>query len=129
MARQLPLQEAARVLGLNERTVRRRLRAGTLDGKKDPMSGRWQVTMPDDAPDTPGDAAAMPDTPDTGLQQRVAVLEVELEATRRELATATAALDRERQRYDDQRETFETMLRLLPAPRPRRRWRWPWSSS
>ena len=92
--------------------------------------------MPDEAPDTPADAASMPDAAADDLRQRVAVLEVQLEATRDQLATTTttldreravadAALDLERQRYDDQRSTFETMLRLLPAPPERRRW-WPW---
>ena len=100
MARRIPLQEAARLLGLNERTVRRRLRAGTLDGVKDDASGRWLVTMPDDTD-------IGPDTPDADLRQRVAVLEVQLEATRRELATSTTTLTIERRRYDDQRDTFE----------------------
>ena len=132
MARRLPLGEAARVLGLNERTIRRRLQAGSLNGVKDDTTGRWTV----DVPDTPD---IDPDTPDAAaddLRQRVAVLEVQLEATRDQLATTTttldreravadAALDLERQRYADQRSTFETMLRLLPAPE-RRRWRWPW---
>ena len=128
MTRRLPLGEAAAVLRLNERTIRRRLQAGTLDGVKDDTTGRWTV----DVPDTPDAAAA-------DLRQRVAVLEVQLEATRDHLATTTttldreraaadAALDRERRRYDDQRETFEAMLRLLPAPARRRRWRWPWQS-
>ena len=106
------------MLGLSERTVRRRLLSGALAGEKDPASGRWHVTMPDEAPDTPTDAAAMRDNADQ--RQRVAVLEVQLEAARRELAI-------ERQRYADQRSTFEAMLRLLPAPpERRRRWRWPW---
>ena len=123
------------MLRLNERTIRRRLQAGTLDGVKDDTTGRWTVDVPD-TPDTD------PDTPDAAaadLRQRVAVLEVQLEATRDQLATTTttldreraaadAALDRERRRYDDQRETFEAMLRLLPAPARRRRWRWPWQS-
>ena len=127
MARRIPLQEAARVLGLSERTVRRRLLSGALAGEKDPASGRWHVTMPDEVPDTPADAASTPDNADHDLRQRVAVLEVQLEATRRELATSTSTLAIERRRYDDQRETFETMLRLLPAPpERRRRWRWPW---
>ncbi len=135
MTRRLPLGEAAAVLRLNERTIRRRLQAGTLDGVKDDTTGRWTVDVPD-TPDTD------PDTPDAAaadLRQRVAVLEVQLEATRDHLATTTttldreraaadAALDRERRRYDDQRETFEAMLRLLPAPARRRRWRWPWQS-
>ena len=60
----------------------------------------------------------------TAAAWRVAVLEVQLEATRRELTTTTLAI--ERQRYADQRETFEAMLRLLPAPARRRRWRCPW---
>ena len=99
---------------------------------KDDTTGRWTVDIsdtPDSDPDTPDAAAA-------DLRQRVAVLEVQLEATRDQLATTTttldreravadAALDLERQRYDDQRSTFETMLRLLPAPPERRRW-WPW---
>ena len=124
IARQLLLQEAARVLGLSERTVRRRLLSGALAGEKDPASGRWHVMMPDEVPDTPTDAAAMRDNADQ--RQRVAVLEVQLEAARRELATATTTLAIEQQRYADQRSTFETMLRLLPAPPERRRWRWPW---
>ena len=130
------------MLRLNERTIRRRLQAGTLDGVKDDTTGRWTVDVPD-TPDTPDiDPDTDPDTPDAAaadLRQRVAVLEVQLEATRDQLATTTttldreraaadAALDRERRRYDDQRETFEAMLRLLPAPARRRRWRWPWQS-
>ena len=111
------------MLGLSERTVRRRLQAGKMDGVRDDTTGRWHVMMPDDAPDTPADAAAMRDN----AGQRVAVLEVQLEAARRELATAATTLAIERQRYADQRETFESMLRLLPAPpERRRRWRWPW---
>ena len=51
----------------------------------------------------------MPDNADQ--RQRAAVLEVQLEAARRELATAATTLAIERQRYADQRETFETMLR------------------
>ena len=121
MARRLSLQEAARVLGLSERTVRRRLQAGRMEGVRDDTTGRWHVMMPD----TPADAASMPDNADQ--RQRAAVLEVQLEAARRELATAATTLAIERQRYADQRETFESMLRLLPAPpERRRRWRWPW---
>ena len=130
MAQLIPLREVARKLSVDERTVRRRLRNGTMDGEKDPVSGRWLVTMPDTAPDSPDNEPDAADNAGHDLRQRVAVLEVQLEATRRELATATSTLAIERRRYDDQRETFETMLRLLPAPAadpPRRRgWRWPW---
>ena len=92
-----------------------------MEGVRDDTTGRWHVMMPD----TPADAASMPDNADQ--RQRAAVLEVQLEAARRELATAATTLAIEQQRYADQRSTFETMLRLLPAPpERRRRWRWPW---
>ncbi len=38
------VQEAARILRTTERTVRRRLERGDLDGRRDPTSGRWRVT-------------------------------------------------------------------------------------
>ncbi len=37
------VQEAARILRTTERTVRRRLERGDLDGTRDPTSGRWRV--------------------------------------------------------------------------------------
>ena len=74
---------------------------------------------------SPGGSRGRPTRFTAGAWLGVAVLEVQLEATRRELATTTTTLAIERQRYADQRETFEAM-RLLPAPARRRRWRWPW---
>jgi hypothetical protein len=35
--------ETARILRTTERTVRRRLQRGDLEGKRDPISGRWWV--------------------------------------------------------------------------------------
>ena len=37
------VQEAARILRTTERTVRRRLERGDLEGKRDPTTGRWKV--------------------------------------------------------------------------------------
>ena len=37
------VQEAARVLRTTERTVRRRLVRGDLEGRQDPTTGRWRV--------------------------------------------------------------------------------------
>ena len=37
------VQEAARILRTTERTVRRRLERGDLEGRRDPISGRWRV--------------------------------------------------------------------------------------
>jgi excisionase family DNA binding protein len=37
------VQEAARILRTTERTVRRRLVRGDLEGTQDPTTGRWRV--------------------------------------------------------------------------------------
>ena len=37
------VQEAARILRTTERTVRRRLERGDLEGTRDPTTGRWMV--------------------------------------------------------------------------------------
>jgi excisionase family DNA binding protein len=50
------VQEAARILRTTERTVRRRLEARTLEGKKDPTTGRWRV-------EAHSVTAAMPERP------------------------------------------------------------------
>lgn len=39
------VQEAARILRTTERTVRRRLERGDLEGSRDQVSGRWQVSV------------------------------------------------------------------------------------
>jgi excisionase family DNA binding protein len=38
------VQEAARILRTTERTVRRRLERGDLEGTRDPTTGRWSTT-------------------------------------------------------------------------------------
>jgi Helix-turn-helix domain len=37
------VQESARILRTTERTVRRRLERGDLEGARDAISGRWKV--------------------------------------------------------------------------------------
>jgi hypothetical protein len=50
------VREAARILRTTERTVRRRLERGGLEGTRDPTTGRWTVAAH-------SVAAAMPDRP------------------------------------------------------------------
>jgi hypothetical protein len=57
------VQEAARILRTTERTVRRRLERGDLQGSRDPISGRWRVqahsvtaAMPERPPKAPESA-------------------------------------------------------------------------
>ena len=52
MGEQVPLREAARRLGVSPDTVRRRMKAGTLEAEKrpTPQGGEWWITLPDDVP-------------------------------------------------------------------------------
>src|SRR5215207_6689083 len=55
------VQEASRVLRVTERTVRRRLERGELEGTRDPISGRWRVaatSVTEAMPSRPPKAAA-----------------------------------------------------------------------
>jgi excisionase family DNA binding protein len=56
------VQEAAKVLRTTERTVRRRLERGDLEGTRDPTSGRWRV-------DAVSVTAAMPGRPPKSSQE------------------------------------------------------------
>jgi excisionase family DNA binding protein len=63
------VQEAARILRTTERTVRRRLERGDLEGTRDPTTGRWRAA-------TRSVPAAMPERP-----PKPASLEEPLEAS------------------------------------------------
>jgi excisionase family DNA binding protein len=56
------VQEAARILRTTERTVRRRLERGDLEGTRDPTTGRWTVAAR-------SVTAAMPDRPPKASQE------------------------------------------------------------
>lgn len=107
------VQEAAKVLRTTERTVRRRLQRGDLDGTRDPTTGRWRV-------EARSVTAALPDRPpkesqealessqeDAGLRERVESLQRELgrlegrlEITEVAESTLREQLQRERERAD-----------------------------
>jgi chromosome segregation ATPase len=106
-------QEAARILRTTERTVRRRLERGDLEGTRDPTTGRWRVAAR-------SITSAMPDRPPKGSQeppeasQEAADLRLKIEDLQRELgrlegqreleavtqSTLREQLQRERERAD-----------------------------
>jgi excisionase family DNA binding protein len=107
------VQEAARILRTTERTVRRRLERGDLEGKRDPNSGRWRAAAH-------SVTAAMPDRPPKeseetressqestdlyqvvqDLQRQLGRLEGARELEEITLSTLREQLDRERERAD-----------------------------
>ena len=107
------VQEAARILRTTERTVRRRLERGDLDGKRDPISGRWRVearsvtaALPDRPPkpsqETPEASEDVRDYQERveALQRELGRLEGRLELTEVAESTLREQLERERERAD-----------------------------
>jgi excisionase family DNA binding protein len=107
------VQEASRILRVTERTVRRRLERGELEGRQDPISGRWRVAahsvtaaMPERPPRSPERSLETP-LEAADLHQRVEDLQRQLGRLEgaRELEAITQStlreqLERERQRAD-----------------------------
>jgi hypothetical protein len=107
------VQEAARILRTTERTVRRRLDRGDLDGRRDPISGRWKVearSVTEAMPERPPKASQeAPESPESvreyrdrveDLQRQLGRLEGRLEISEVAESTLREQLQRERDRAD-----------------------------
>jgi excisionase family DNA binding protein len=107
------VQEAARILRTTERTVRRRLERGDLEGSRDPISGRWRVAahsvtaaMPERPPKASQEAPESPESVQEyqerveALQRELGRLEGRLELTEMTESTLREQLERERERAD-----------------------------
>jgi chromosome segregation ATPase len=120
-------QEAARILETTERTIRRRLERGELEGRRDPTSGRWWVSaraVTDAMEDQPPEGSASLEPPEDatsevaylrarieGLQRQLGRLEGHLELAQQTESTLREDLERERrQRLEEvQRERDERL--------------------
>jgi excisionase family DNA binding protein len=107
------VQEAARILRTTERTVRRRLERGDLDGSRDPTTGRWRIeahsvtaAMPERPPKASQEASESPESVREyherveALQRELGRLEGARELEAITLSTLREQLDRERERAD-----------------------------
>jgi len=109
---QYTVQEAARLLRTTERTVRRRLGRGDLEGVRDPTSGRWRVaahSVTAAMPERPPKASQEPETIQEAadlrtrveeMQRQLGRLEGRLEITEVAESTLRESLERERERAD-----------------------------
>ena len=125
MARQLPIDAAAAVLGVSRRTLERRIAAGQAVATYD--NGRTFVAVPDEVIDASGTTADGPrpdtsDTPDTTRQPRhdspaIDAIRVAYEA---QLAALRSERDWLRQHVDHltitNAQLTATVQRALPAP-------------
>ncbi len=105
------VQEAALILRTTERTVRRRLERGGLEGTRDPTTGRWRVKAH-------SVTAAMPKRPPKASQEPPDASE-----SVREYQEKVEALQRELGRLEGQREleavTQSTLREQLERERER----------
>jgi excisionase family DNA binding protein len=134
------VQEAAKILRTTERTVRRRLDRGDLEGSRDVTTGRWRVSaravtaaMPDRPPKEPQEALEAYGEEAAELRERVEdlllqlgrlegrlELTVQTESTlREERDRLLAERDRERERAD---RLDEELRQAQAASYARRSW-------
>jgi hypothetical protein len=111
---QVTVAEAARILGVPEKTVRRKIRTGELPGAQvNTAQGlRWVVEIPEGAPDQDHRDPHNEDC--ATLREVIAVLREELEARRREAQEFLFLI--------------QQLQSSLPAPKERRPW-WKWWGS
>ena len=116
---QVTIAEAARILGVPEKTVRRQVRNGELPGTQTdtPQGFRWMVELPDGEPQQENHSESY-----TTLRELVSVLREELTVRDRQLE----AKDQQLEAKDKQIEQLHVLLQqaqaVLPAPRDKRSW-------
>ena len=132
----LPVDAAARHLGLSPQTVKRRLKRGTLRGEQEPTPTgfRWYVVVdtpgiPDTPADTPGDVPGTPagvsagtsgDTPDTPQTALQATRAQEMaEYTERLLAPWRAIVQQQAEEIGALSERTATLQARVEAQAPR----------
>jgi hypothetical protein len=121
--------EAGKILAIDARRVRQLLKAGELEGKRDPETGHWRVYQRSvharlgDRPalreETPAPSA--PPSGPTDLERRVAAISTRLEGVEERLETglelARCRAELERRWAALQRERAEYLERKLEAER------------
>jgi excisionase family DNA binding protein len=121
MTVQVPVEEAARRLGVSSITVRRKIKRGLLNAVKveTAQGHQWMVELNDTAAQSPDEAAH--EQPTTPLIEQVSATE----ALARELARVEAHNQDLRAQLDDRAREIERLhtlvsqaLRALPAPAP-----------
>ena len=131
-------EEAARVLNLSPRTIRRHIDAGKLRGERADDSHAFRVWLdgeeepaPDAAGETPPDAAeqgsdtAIPAIPGDALTWVLADHLADLTRQNQELTQRIEALASEAATYKERLRIFEEQAKALPAGEPAPVWR-PW---
>ena len=114
---QATISEAARRLGVPEKTVRRQVRNGELPGTQvaTPQGYRWMVDLPDEGPQQEDNHKEHRDDDCVDLRAMVEILQTQVAADREEL---TAKNEQIRELH----VLLQQTQAALPAPRDGRSW-------
>jgi hypothetical protein len=120
---QVTIAEAARILGVPEKTVRRQVRNGELPGTQSdtPQGFRWMVEIPDGEPQQENRSEDY-----TALRELVSVLREELAVRDRQLEAKDQQLEAKDRQIGELHVLLQQAQAALPAPRDHRSWwqRW-----
>ena len=118
---QVTIVEAARLLGLSEKTVRRRVVRGELPGIQEatPQGYTWFVDIPDQSPEF---EAEMPSGELQALRELNVALQDRIEAQDRELEAKNLQLAAKDEQIRELHILLQQAQAGLPAPRDNRSW-------
>ncbi|HEV2121200.1 MAG TPA: excisionase family DNA-binding protein [Chloroflexota bacterium] len=104
---ELTIKEAADRLGVSADTIRRRLKAGEIEGRREPMGSgyRWLVQLPEDAHAAAGGHAGTHTGPETPADLSAAALELE------RLRAEVAGLERLVEEVSSDRDAWQEQAR------------------
>jgi excisionase family DNA binding protein len=120
---EVTIPEAARLLQVSERTIRRRLHTGELQGSRVSNSGgfAWMVEVPEDLPR---------DSPDSGEKVATATLiarmAAQIEAQQEQLDVKDSQLESKDRQIEQLHVLLQQAQAALPTPRAGRPWWWFW---
>jgi predicted DNA-binding transcriptional regulator YafY len=118
---QVTIAEAARLLGLSEKTVRRRVVRGELPGIQEatPQGYTWFVDIPDQPPEF---EAEMPSGELQALRELNVALGDRIDAQDRELEAKNQQLAAKDEQIRELHILLQQAQAALPAPRDNRSW-------
>jgi hypothetical protein len=104
----LPIEEAARKLGISSDAIRKRIGKGTAVAEK--REGRWFIQLPADPAPESAPPASSPDA--SGSEKLAAHLSAEVEWLREELSRTREELGQRSRELAEERERFDVIHRL-----------------
>jgi hypothetical protein len=112
--------EAARMLGVSEHTIRRRLRSGDLQGRQVASVGgfTWMVEVPEELQVENADSREM-----TAMKALVSRLEAQIEAQQEQLGVFASQLASKDRQIEQLHVLLQQAQAALPPPRGKPWWK------